>query len=154
LIFFNCHLSIKLSSATCVLQIGSSVRPQFRQGLLYFLRHRLKYFQKLFKTTEGNKWEAWVAFFLNGIILEMTRTLHLFNQIIALYDEIKLKIPMLRKRTVFFLFQNPIFSSSSFRKAKGDQDLLKQLKKLKFLKKRSEKYYFFPLLRILKPIKN
>ena len=120
----------------------------------YFLRHRLKYFQKLFKTTEGNKWEAWAAFFLNGIIIEMTRTLHLFNQIIALYDEIKLKIPMLRKRTVFFLFQNPIFSSSSFRKAKGDQDLLKQLKKLKFLKKRSEKYYFFPLLRILKPIKN
>ena len=115
----------------------------------YFLQHRLKYFQKLFKTTEGNKWEAWVIFFLKGIIVEMRRTLRLFNQTIALYNEIKLKIPMLRKETVFFLFQNPVFSRSSFRKAKGDQDLLEQLRKLKFIKKENEKYYFFPLLKVL-----
>lgn len=34
----------------------------------YFQKHRLKYFQTLFKTTEENNWECWIAFFLKGII--------------------------------------------------------------------------------------
>jgi len=116
----------------------------------YLLRHRLKYFQALFKTTAENKWEAWVIFFLKGIIIEMKRTLHLFNQIVSLHNEIKLEFPKLGRGTVFFLFQNPVFSTSSFRKAKGDQYSLKQLGRSKIIKEKNGKYYFSPLLKILK----
>jgi len=39
----------------------------------YFKQHRLKYFQTLFQTSDENKWENWIAFFLKGIILESKR---------------------------------------------------------------------------------
>jgi Fic family protein len=116
----------------------------------YFLQYRLKYFQNLFETTEENKWETWINFFLKGVINEMKKSIHLFNQIISFHHDIEMKLPMLRKGTIFFLFQNPIFSDSSFRKAKGDQYSLKQLRKLKFIKKEKGKYYFSHLLKILK----
>lgn len=116
----------------------------------YFLRHRLKYFQTLFKTTEENEWDAWVVFFLKGLIVEMTKTLHLFHQIIALHHTIKLKIPTLRKGTIFFLFQHPIFSNVAFRKANGAQVSLNQLRKLKFIKRENGKYHFSSLLKILR----
>lgn len=116
----------------------------------YLLHHRLKYFQSLFKATEANQWEEWIIFFLKGIITETRRTLFLFKQIISLYHEIESKFPMLRKKTILFLFQHPVFSNSLFRKAKGDQSCLKQLNQLKFIRKEKEKYYFPPLLKILK----
>jgi Fic family protein len=34
----------------------------------YFRKHRLKYFQTLFSTTDENNWEDWIVFFLEGII--------------------------------------------------------------------------------------
>ncbi len=33
----------------------------------YFMRHRLRYFQTLYKTTEKNRWEEWIVFFLKGV---------------------------------------------------------------------------------------
>jgi Fic family protein len=116
----------------------------------YFLQHRLQYFYNLFKTTEENKWESWIVFFLKGASIEMRKTLRFFKQINSLNEEIKLNFPGWKKETLFFLFQNPIFSISSFRKAKGNEQLLKELKKLQFIRKHTDRmYYFSPLLKIL-----
>ncbi len=50
----------------------------------YFLQHRLQYFSHLFKITEESKWEAWIAFFLKGTIIEMRRAFRVFKQINSL----------------------------------------------------------------------
>lgn len=117
----------------------------------YFLQHRLKYFYNLFKTTEENQWETWIAFFLKGAIIQIKRALHLLKQINSLKEEMKWNLPKLKKGPLFFLFQNPIFSISSFKKAKENGHLLKELKKLKYIKKHTDGlYYFVPLLKILR----
>jgi Fic family protein len=110
----------------------------------YFQHHRLKYFQNLFTTTEENKWESWVIFFLKGIIVETKHTISLFKKILSFNDQIKQKVPTLTKETIAFIFKNPIFSISSLKQAK-------ELKRSKLIKKGKDgMYYFFPLLRILK----
>ncbi|MGC1878313.1 MAG: Fic family protein [Rhabdochlamydiaceae bacterium] len=109
----------------------------------FFRHHRLQYFQTLFTTTEENKWEPWIIFFLKGIIIETKHTLSLFKQILSLNDEIKQKAPTLKKETIAFIFKNPIFPNSSLKKAKG-------LKRSKFIRKGKDgMYYFFPLLKII-----
>jgi Fic family protein len=116
----------------------------------YFLHHRLQYFYNLFETTEENKWENWIAFFLKGMAIEMNRALRLSKQIQSLKENIEEDFPKLKKGTLFFLFQHPIFSISSFRKAKGNEHLLKELEKSKLIKNQMNRTYSFsPLLNIL-----
>jgi Fic family protein len=117
----------------------------------YFLQHRLQYFSNLFRTTEENKWETWIAFFLEGIIIEMRRELSIFKQIHSLSEEMERHLPELKKKTLVFLFQNPVFSISSFQKSKGNEYLLNKLIKLQLVKKHANGIYSFsPLLKILK----
>jgi Fic family protein len=117
----------------------------------YFLRHRLEYFQNLFKITESNRWESWILFFFKGIIAETTSGCQLIKQIIALYNQMKQNFPTLKKETLIFLFQNLIFSSSSFEKSKGDAYLLDRLKRSKLIKREAKGTYCFSALqKILK----
>ncbi len=115
----------------------------------YFLKHRLQYFYKLFKTTEENKWESWIAFFLKGMSIEMRKILRVFKRINSLYHEVKEKLPELKQEPLLFLFQNPIFSNASFKKAKGNLHLLNQLKRARLVKEIDGKYCFLHLIKIL-----
>lgn len=47
----------------------------------YFQKHRLRYFQLLFQTTEKQRWENWIAFFLKGVIGESRKYCRLFKQL-------------------------------------------------------------------------
>ena len=115
----------------------------------YFLKHRLQYFYKLFKTTEENKWESWVAFFLKGMIIEMRKIVRVFKRINSLYHEVREKLPELKQESLLFLFQNPIFTNASFKKAKGNLHFLNQLKRARLIKKTEGKYCFSRLIIIL-----
>lgn len=118
----------------------------------YFSRHRLRYFQNLYKTTEDNQWEAWIVFFMKGVIIESKKARRLFIKIEDLYKKIS-EIKM-NPRTLHFLFQQPVFLFSSFKKAGGSQQLLASLQYLKWVRKDKEGFYnFSPLLKILQSAK-
>jgi Fic family protein len=114
----------------------------------FLLKHRLHYFQNLFTTTRLNRWEPWAAFFLKGVLQETRNSLRLFKQLLVLENKMKQKIPSMQKETLHFLFNNPVFSRSSF---KGNGNVLKALQKAKLVQKDSNKIYCFSsLLKILK----
>jgi Fic family protein len=116
----------------------------------YFFRHRLKYFQCLFKITEKNKWEPWIIFFLKGILSETNKDIRLLKKMMSLYNRIKQKNPRLNSKTLIFLFENPIFTHSAFSKAKGSKTLLKRLYDSNILRRDKDRmYYFPPLLEII-----
>jgi Fic family protein len=112
----------------------------------YFQKYRLRYFHDLFQLREANQWEEWVLFFLKGVIYEIKKTMNLLEQILALYHQILQKQPDLKKETVLFLFENPVFSSLK------DSGALAQLRKGKFIEKGTDRLYrFSPLLKLLNP---
>ncbi len=117
----------------------------------YFKIHRLQYFKTLFNTTEDEKWEDWIIFFLKGIIQSARKQNNAFIKTFSLYDDLKTKAPKLKRAPREFLFQFPIFSRTAFHKAKGTISDLNELKRLKFIKQsKNNKYIFTPLMKILK----
>lgn len=119
----------------------------------YFLLHRLQYFQNLFKTTEQHRWESWIVFFLKGMNIEMKKNLKFFKKILALYQDMRKNLPLIKKETLLFLFENPILYKSSFIKSKGTEYSFKSLVRLKLIKRGTKNlYYFSPFLKILKDV--
>jgi Fic family protein len=116
----------------------------------YLFRHRVKYFQNLFNNTENHQWEPWILFFLKSLTVEMNRALGQFKQIVALHDEIRQKLPAMRSKALYFLFERPIFSKNAFRGAMGSDTDLRGLEELGCLKKKGSEYKFSSLLKVLK----
>jgi Fic family protein len=116
----------------------------------YFKYRRLRYFQTLFKTTKENNWEEWIRFFLRGIRISAKKQTRTLMHIASLYENLAAQMLNLSQKTRDFLFQNPIFSIASFKKAKGSNTDLRKLKKMKLIRQgKNNKLYFSALMRIL-----
>ena len=114
----------------------------------YFRRHRLRYFQNLYKTTEENQWESWIVFFMKGIVVETKRMRRLFKETGKLYEE--MRDVGTTQKILNLLFQKPVFPHSAFKNAGGSKQLLDTLQRLKWLKADKKGFYVFsPLLKIL-----
>ncbi len=114
----------------------------------FLLKHRLHYFQNLYTTQDTNRWEPWIAFFLREVIFEASYSLRLFKELEALQKKLKQQIPGITNKTIYFLFQNPIFFSSAF---KGSKELLRSLKGSKMIQEeRKGIYSFSAIFKILK----
>jgi Fic family protein len=106
----------------------------------YFEANRIEYFQKLFRITK-NEWENWIAFFLEGAILQADRTRKRFMRLKNLWHEITL---LADEETARLLFMQPLLLQRDHRK-------VKKLVKEKFLIARGEEYLLFePLHRAMR----
>lgn len=116
----------------------------------YFKIHRLQYFQTLFNITEDENWEDWIIFFFKGIIQSSKSNKHLLNRIYSLDANLKKTLPKLNRSSRLFLFQNPIFSITAFKNAKGSTCILQDLKRHKFIRQsKNNQCVFTPLMKIL-----
>ena len=81
----------------------------------YFRRHRLKYFQNLYRITSEHRWDCWIQFFLKGIIEQGNQNLKQVKKIVCLYEtvnkQLSLKWPEKKVRKILiFLFEQPLFT--------------------------------------------
>ena len=129
----------------------------FQKGILpaptlflspYLRRHRVPYFQILFRITDTNSWEEWIQFFFKAINHSLTQDLKTLSALFSLHE----KLPQLPTE----LFQNPFFTKNTFQRAGGSSQLLQSLIKGGFVKKEKKRgYVLVPLFRILeKAVKN
>lgn len=113
----------------------------------YFKRHRLRYFETLYQTTEENRWEPWIQFFMKGVAVQARKSQRLLAKIAHLHRMLPRD---LNSKMIHFLFQNPVFSLALFKKAGGTKRLLDMLIRLKWVRRDKEGYYLFSsLLKIL-----
>jgi Fic family protein len=117
----------------------------------YFKKHRVKYYQSLYKTTEEKNWEEWIAFFLKGVVAKSQKSCRAMKKIIALEERLSKEAPHLNQAGRAFLFQHPIFTSASFKKTKNSSQVLQELKKDQWIREsKDRKLHFVPMLKILK----
>ncbi len=99
---------------------------------LYFKKHRLEYFERLFAITKENDWEGWIRFFLKGIIEEgrslIDTALKIRSHFQQLLKEIKLSDK--ERKYLEYLFSSPIMKKERW-------EILKRLcKKLEILEEK------------------
>jgi len=87
----------------------------------YFESHRDEYYQKLLGISKDGDWESWIEYFLNAVIIQSKENIGKAKAIHQLYDIKKEKIVELTHsqfaiKALDFLFCNPIFTSSQFKK--------------------------------------
>lgn len=114
----------------------------------YFKRHRLRYFETLYQTTEENRWEPWIQFFMKGVAVQARKSHRLLAKIAHLHRMLPRD---LNSKMIQFLFQNPVFSLALFKKAGGTKRLLDMLIRLKWVRRDKEGYYLFSSLLKLLP---
>lgn len=113
----------------------------------YFKRHRLRYFSTLFHTTSEHRWEPWIVFFLKGVSIEAKRLKALLEAIARLYDDLQMQnISRLSVKSLHFLFQNPVFTLNSLKKAGGSKPLLSDLLRRRWIRREGAGFYSFRLL--------
>ena len=92
-------------------------RPMFYISA-YFEARRDLYYERLLAVSRDDDWTGWCRFFLEGVRMQAEDNLEKTNQIFALYEEIKNMTVMTRTQyslqTLDWLFERPIFRSSSF----------------------------------------
>lgn len=86
--------------------------------------HRAHYYDALRDITEKGDWGQWVSFFLHGIIRQAEMNTEQANQILALYEEMKVEISERIKSQwsiacLDFIFSRPIFNATTFRNESG-----------------------------------
>lgn len=119
----------------------------------YFNRHRLKYFQTLFKTTNENCWNDWIVFFLKGIIIQSKKYCRAMSLILKMEDRLHTEFPGLNQKERLFLFQNPIFTQGSWKKAGNPSVVLQELEKNRWIRgSKNQTFRFVPLLKVLQSL--
>lgn len=119
----------------------------------YFTKHRLRYFRTLFQTTYENNWEDWIVFFLRGVLIRSRQQKKHVEKTADLYKRMNKELPSLNIKTRLFLFKNPLFTRSSFRKAGGAPSDLEILIRKKWVRLGPESIYCFSSLLKLLPKK-
>jgi len=114
----------------------------------YFLTERPDYLKNLHYLTKEKQWDDWLSFYCKGIELEAKFLAARLKKITALYDRVKKMMPLTmnegqKKKTLRFLFQNPVFRSDQLPK-----EVAKILKRKKILVKTDSFLSFNPLLQI------
>jgi hypothetical protein len=105
----------------------------------YFEAHRLEYFQKLFRISEKNQWEEWIAFFLKGVISQTNRNHKRFGRLQNLWNVVA---KMGNEQTARMLFHQPLILKNRI-----DQKQIKE----KFLIAQGVEFDLFePLIRAMR----
>lgn len=99
-------------------QKGLIRRPTFYISA-YFEARRDAYYGGLLAVSRDNDWTGWCRFFLDAVRTQAEDNLAKAQQILALYEEMKRRIPAVTRsrhavRVLDWLFERPIFSSSNF----------------------------------------
>ncbi len=94
-------------------QKGLISRPSFYISAA-FERKRSEYYERLLKVSEKSEWEEWCIFFLNCIKEEGEINVAKSQQILALYDDLKLKIAELTKSHFSIFVLDALFSLCIF----------------------------------------
>ena len=85
----------------------------------YFERYRKEYYDRLLAINTDTDWNGWVQFFLRAIINQASEDTEKAKSILSLYTKMKDEVPKITGpnytiRVIDFIFDNPIFSTSSF----------------------------------------
>lgn len=120
----------------------------------YFKKYQETYYQKLQKYHDGDSdVEAWLSFFLEGIIEIANSSIDTCNQIIQLYNNDSVKIKTLGKKSgelsmkiIHKLFSQPIVGISEIMEwtgfsRQGAYKVIERLKKIKILELLGEEEY-------------
>lgn len=77
----------------------------------YFNRHRDEYIQRLYEVNSHGKWEAWLTFFLDGVIDQSKEVILRSQKLLELRDEYRMRYQDRRfvalMPIVYGLFENP-----------------------------------------------
>lgn len=99
-------------------QKGLIRRPTFYISA-YFEARRDAYYDGLLAVSRDDDWTGWCRFFLEAVRTQAEDNLAKTQQILALYEAMKRRIPAVTRsrhavRVLDWLFERPIFSSSNF----------------------------------------
>ena len=131
-------------SALLLYQKGALPTPTLYLSA-YFNKHRLRYFQRLFDTTEENHFEPWILFFLKGVIQEARKGTKLFKHCHTIEQKLLQELGCTPKLQ-HFLFKSPVFTTSAFLRAGGSKEELNTLKRWKWIRKKGRAWQFVLLL--------
>ncbi len=129
----------------------------------YFESNREAYYERLRKISENNDWENWIKYFLIAIEQQSNRNIEKVEQILTLYNDLKVKIvkiptPKNAIRVLDFLFSNPFFNSTKFIndtgiKRRNGFKILNYLKDENIIehddKQRNKTYFFNDMIKII-----
>lgn len=84
----------------------------------YLEKNRTQYYHELQEITSRSAWDDWIVFFLNAIREQSVLNIDKTKKIMAIYEELKYKIPGLTKsqyanNLLDFLFEKPVFNISN-----------------------------------------
>ena len=128
----------------------------------YFMKHRVRYFQKLYDISAEGDWEGWVRFFLIGIIEQGKQNCAQAQALTIFYIKLRTTLDSLlttedAKKVAAYIFQHPVFQEADLIKkvvhsSATARRLTSKLAELGFLKRRKDKkekrWFAPPLLRI------
>lgn len=132
----------------------------------YFESHREEYYKRLNNISSNNDWNGWLEYFLEAVVEQSKENTKKAKEIHKLYNIKKEKIVDLTHsqfaiKTLDFIFSNPVFTSSHFKKlshipARSAERILGRLEKGEVLKviergggKKATTYAFVKLLKIV-----
>ena len=98
-------------------------RPMFYISA-YLEKNREEYYDRLLAVSRDNDWSGWCVFFLKAIRSQAEQNLKKANDVLELYNRMKLKIAEISHsqfsiHALEWIFEQPIFNSSDFIKASG-----------------------------------
>lgn len=90
----------------------------------YFEARRDEYYDGLLAVSRDDNWTGWCRFFLDAIRTQAEDNLAKAQAILALYDEMKRRVPEMTRsqyaiRALDWIFERPIFRTSDFMEAAG-----------------------------------
>lgn len=132
----------------------------------YLESNRQEYYQHLKSITKENGWQAWIEFFLKGVIEQAEKAIEQTVDSINLYEKFKPQFIETTNSThaisaLDFIFRNPVFSNLTFKEesgipARSSNRVIKRLVEARVIEVRREGatniptlYEFRPLLRII-----
>jgi len=104
-------------------QRGFIQRPMFYMSA-YFEANRDAYYERLLAVSRDNDWTGWCIFFLKAVKNQADDSLTKTQRILDLHDDLKRRIDNAARsrhaiRTLDWIFQQPVFSRTSFVKGTG-----------------------------------
>jgi len=132
----------------------------------YFESHREEYYKRLNNISKYNDWDNWLEYFLEAVVVQSKENVRKAKKIHILYDLKKEKIANLTHsqfsiKALDFIFSNPVFTSSHFKKSskipiRSAERILKKLENGKVLQviekgggKKATTYAFSKLINIV-----
>ncbi|MFB9865637.1 Fic family protein [Rufibacter immobilis] len=90
----------------------------------YLETNRQQYYDALKSISDTGQWTQWIRFFLQGLIEQSKRNSEKTKNILALYDEMKLRVvnsthSQFAIQTIDCLFKQPVFNTAQFIESTG-----------------------------------